>query len=125
MKLRGMIVRLAVAAVVSLGAARAGSVTLRPLPVYGTAEGTEALAWSPDGTLIAAAHWAVAPPDYFITSVVFAYNVASGAPVAIRGLDAIPHGLDPILVMHPTWSPDGRPSTRKAPSESVRVSIGA
>lgn len=83
------------------------AVTLRPLGPRGTSEGTEAIAWSPDGTTIAAHHWFVGPPDYFITSFVFAYEVASGAPVVIRGLGALPHGPEPGLVMHPTWSPDG------------------
>lgn len=83
------------------------AVTLRPLGPGGTSEGTEAIAWSPDGATIAAHHWFVGPPDFFITSFVFAYDVHSGAPVVIRGLGALPHSPDGGLVMHPTWSPDG------------------
>ena len=83
------------------------AVTLRPLGPRGTSDGTEAIAWSPDGTTIAAHHWSVGPPDFFITSFVFAYDVQSGAPVVIRGLSALPHSPDGGLVMHPTWSPDG------------------
>lgn len=83
------------------------AVTLRPLSAGGGEEGTAAVAWSPDGRTIAAHHWYIAPPNSDIASFVFAFDVASGEPVTIRGLEALPHGTTPGLVMHPTWSPDG------------------
>lgn len=83
------------------------AVTLRPVGPAGASSSIGAIVWSPDGTKIAGHREAVEPPDFDITASVFAYEVASGAPLVIRGLAALPHGADPALIMHPTWSPDG------------------
>jgi Tol biopolymer transport system component len=84
-------------------AAGAHAMTLRPAGPAGVEEGIESLAWSPDGATIAAHRWRIAPPDFVVTAKVFAFDVASGDPVPVRGLAALPPAN---LVLTPSWSPD-------------------